>query len=172
MKRLPKKEHVRFAKQALALFIRMGFQKYPDDVPGHDLHARDMRIMTDLGVYCVHLPDAEMNMGDYSHDINGRFETVPARGDFTSDLYKRLRSLDANYFSGKWNLMGNAEVEETLELFEARMGLVNARPPTPEEAAQWAADDAIKAAKLAVARADWKDYLAREDTHTQRHAST
>lgn len=162
MKRLTKKANAQFCELAKALLLRLGFQPYPVDEPGYDYHANDLRIMTDLGTYCVHVPDM-LGQDHHSHCIYGRFETRPPRDDYRSELRLRFNSLDANPYSGKWNLMGTCDAGQTLLEFQRRMGWVNARPPTPEEVAQWALDDAASAAKLSAERADWRAHLAAEE---------
>ncbi len=164
-KKLLKAKIAHFCKEARALFDRLGFQPYPRDQPGFDLNHRSLRIMTDMGVYRVHLPDPETIEGDASFDLYGRFETTPERGDYTSNLYLRFRALDADYMSGKWNICrGDTEVETILTEFTRRMNLINAHPPTGEEWAAWAADDAVKAAELARTRHERKDFA---ETHPQ-----
>lgn len=115
MKKITKKQAAAFAKDAQALFARLGF------TPAHG--GERLRAMTRHGVYSIHPPDADMDSGGYTFDLIGRFETPD----------RRTMPSDANPYSGKWNLHGYTAAGVLAE-FATRMQMVGARAMTPEEA--------------------------------------
>lgn len=147
--KLLKRDRLAFVEDATALFATLGFQPYPQDVPGYNYREGSLRIMTDHGIYTVHTPDADFGMCS----INGRFEDVShfeARGGHTC--------VDVNPYSGKWNIL-HADPQATLCEFARRMASVNARALRPGEMAE---KDAADAAELAAKRASWKAWEAEQ----------
>lgn len=149
-KKLLKKDRVAFVKDAAALFARLGFQPYPQDVPGYSYREGSLRIMTDYGIYTVHTPDADFGLCS----INGRFEDT---SDF-KDQPGGWTAIDVNPYSGKWNIL-HSDPQTTLEEFARRMARVNARALRPGEMAE---KDAADAAELAAKRASWKAFEAAQ----------
>ena len=144
MKTILKKDRLAFVKDAAALFAALGFQPYPQDVPGYSYREGSLRIMTDHGIYTVHTPDADFGLCS----INGRFEDTShfkgQPGGWTA--------IDVNPYSGKWNIL-HSDPDTALAEFARRMDYVNARALRPGEMDE---KDAADAAELAAKRASWK----------------
>jgi hypothetical protein len=139
--KLLKKDRLKFVKEAKELFIRLGFQPIPEDLP----HAREgsLRIMTNYGVYLVHEPDADFGYCS----INGRFTDTSHFKSFGGQT-----CIDINPYSGKWNIL-HSDPQATLDEFARRMTWVNARAIRPGEMDE---QDARDAAKLKADLAEWK----------------
>ena len=146
MKSLSKQSLLDFNRDAADLIHRLGFQPFPADVPGHDYRSGSLRIMTDYGLFTVHLPHEEYP--DTLVSINGRFDS--GRTSYPS--------FDVNPCSGKWNILGG-DPPQVIAEFSRRMAWVNARLPTPQEQSAIDAMDQADATRLARERKSWKDWL-------------
>ena len=104
-----------------------------------DHSRRVSRCMTDKGPLTI-IPDP-LEEGDTVATIFTRFR------DTESEEFKSwARTVDANPFSGKWNIH-TFDPESTLEAFRYRLDSVNARPLTDEENAAWLEKDRIESEK-------------------------
>ena len=141
MKRITKKQATAFCQSAAALIATFGFQPIQGD-------RRSLRAMTDLGTFIVYPPNPELEAGSFCVDINGYFPDTTIFGTWGSPERKVAIRHDISLPSGKWNVLCT-DPGTVLSVWERRMLSVNARPPTPEEAAVWTEQDRHDAARWA-----------------------
>lgn len=153
MKRITKKQDAAFCKAAAALIDELGFARYPER---HLARVNDRRIMTDLGLFRVNVP--QTGFDHYLHDITGRFPDTSLFETWGSPERKRALAWDVALPSGKWNVLYGTP-DAVLNAFRKHMEWAHARPLTPEETA---ADDAL----LDADAAKWAAWRAEENlTH-------
>jgi len=143
MKRYTKAERVAFNTRANAILAR-----FPE--VRSELYPR--RAMSDIGPIQLCTSHA-LKHGDSVAGINARVSTEQF-GDYGDSRRALATILGIALPSGKWNICGFDPVA-VLDEFEDRLARVNARPPTPEEAAAWDEADAAEAAIWAARRAEW-----------------